>query len=125
MGGPSRASYLAAQKRKAARLAAMRTRDGVVDLAEWRAALPSVAAIQRLLGPSPWLVEARLAPAADVGFVLRVTLLWDAEEARLCLPTTVNDVPVQVVVRNARTQGAAEVSRGAPTSRPGGDGSSR
>lgn len=122
MGGPSRESYLAAQKRKAARLAAMRTRGGVVGLAEWRAALPCVAAIERLLHGPPWLLAVRLAPAGDVGFELRVTLLWDAEEARMCLPKSVNDVPVHVVVRNARTGGAAEVPCGAQTPRPGGDG---
>lgn len=125
MGGPSRESYLAAQKRKEARLAAMRTRGGVVDLAEWRAALPCVAAIERLLNGAPWLVHARLAPAADVGIELRVTLLWHAEEARMCLPRAVNDVPVRVVVRNARTGGAVEVPHGAQTPRPSGDGAFR
>jgi hypothetical protein len=112
MGGPSRASYLAAEKRKAARRAAMRTRDGVVDLAEWRAALPCVAAIERLLQGSLWFLGARIAPADDVGFELRVTLLQDSEQARMCLPTAVNDVPVRVAVRNPSSGGSAKAPPG-------------
>ncbi|BDG02876.1 hypothetical protein [Anaeromyxobacter oryzae] len=96
MGRPSRESYLAAEKRRRA----LRTRDGIVDLAEWRAALPAVAGLERLLHDPPWLEGVRLAPAAKVGFELRVTILSDSAEARACLPTAVNEVPVRVIVRN-------------------------
>jgi hypothetical protein len=44
MGGPSRAGYREAEKRRRARRDALRTRGGVVDLAEWRAALRTVTA---------------------------------------------------------------------------------
>jgi hypothetical protein len=100
MGGPSRESYLAAKARQQARLDALRTRAGVVDLAEWRTALRTVAALERLLHDPPWLLGVRLAPADDVGFELRVTLLWDSPQARMCLPRAIDDVPVRVRVRN-------------------------
>jgi hypothetical protein len=100
MGGPSRESYLAAQKRKQERLDALRTRGGVVDLAEWRKALRTVDGLERLLHAPPWLGAVRLAAAPDVGFELRVTLLWDSAQARMCLPRSVDDVPVRVLVLN-------------------------
>jgi hypothetical protein len=77
MGGPSRAGYREAEKRSRARRDALRTRDGVVDLTEWRAALRTVVAVEGLLHGPPWLKSVQLAPAADVGFELRVTMLWD------------------------------------------------
>jgi hypothetical protein len=76
MGGPSRAGYREAEKRRRAQRDALRTRGGVVDLAEWRAALRTVAAVEGLLHEPPWLKSVQLAPAADVGFELRVTMLW-------------------------------------------------
>jgi hypothetical protein len=100
MGGPSRESYLAAKKRRQERLDALCTRGGIVDLAEWRKALGIVGALERLLHDPPWLLGVRLAAADEVGFELRVTLLWDSPEARMCLPSAVNDVPVRIVVRN-------------------------
>ena len=100
MGGPSRESYLAARARLQARLDTLRTRDGVVALAEWRSALPTVAGLEKLLQGPPWLLHVRLAPAPDVGFELRVTMLWDSPRGRMCLPSAVDDVPVRVVVRN-------------------------
>jgi hypothetical protein len=100
MGGPSRESYLAAQKRKQERLDALRTRDGVVDLAEWRSALRAAAGLQNLLHDPPWLGGVRLAPAPEVGFELRVTMLWESHQARMCLPSSVDDVPVRVMVLN-------------------------
>jgi hypothetical protein len=63
-------------------------------------ALRSVAVIEGLLHEPPWLKSVQLAPAADVGFELRVTMLWDSAEARMCLPASVDGVPVRVVVRN-------------------------
>jgi len=100
MGGPSRESYLAAQERKRQRLAALRTREGVVDLAEWRKALRAGAALEGLLHEPPWLLRIRLAPAPEAGFELRVELLWDAPQARMCLPCSIDDIPVKVVVLN-------------------------
>lgn len=100
MGGPSRESYLAAKKRKQERLDALRTRGGVVDLAEWRKALRTVAGLTGLLQNPPWLGAVRLAAAEEVGFELHVTLLWDSPQARMCLPCSVDDVPVRVLVLN-------------------------
>jgi hypothetical protein len=100
MGGPSRAGSREAEKRRRARRDALRTRDGVVDLAEWRAALRTVSAVEGLLHAPPWLKSVQLAPAADVGFELRVTMLWDSADARMCLPASVDGVPVRVLVRN-------------------------
>jgi hypothetical protein len=100
MGGPSRAGYREAEKRRRARRDALRTRGGVVDLAEWCAALRTVAAVEGLLHEPPWLKSVQLAPAAEVGFELRVTMLWDSAEARMCLPASVDGVPVRVLVRN-------------------------
>jgi hypothetical protein len=108
MGGPSRESYLAAKKRQQERLDALRTRGGVVDLAEWRKKLGAVACLERLLHDPPWLLSVRLAAAGEVGFELQVTLLWDSPQARMCLPTAVNDVPVRIVVRNAGAKRARE-----------------
>jgi hypothetical protein len=48
----------------------VRTRDGVVDLAEWRAARRAVTGLLGLLHDPPWLADVRLAPAADVGLEL-------------------------------------------------------
>ncbi len=97
MGGPSRESYLAAKKRRQERLDALRTRGGVVDLAEWRKALGAASGLERLLHDPPWLLSVRLTTAEDVGFELRVTLLWDSPQARMCLPTAVDEVPVRVL----------------------------
>ncbi len=101
MGGRNRESNLAAQKRRQERLDALRTRGGVVDLVEWRIALRAVAGLERLLCDPPWLLGVRLAPAREVGFELVVTLLRDTQQARMCLPSHVNEIPVRIVVRNA------------------------
>ncbi len=100
MVGPSRESVLAAQKRLQERRDALRTRDGVVDLEEWRAARRAVAGLVALLRDPPWLVGVRLAPAEDVGVEVRVTMLWDSPEGRLRLPASLDDIPVRVVVLN-------------------------
>lgn len=100
MGGPSRRSHLAAQVRERRRLAALRTRHGVVDLAEWRKARRAAAALEGLLHEPPWLLEVRLVPAATAGLELRVVLLRDSPAARLSLPRSIDDVPVRIVVRN-------------------------
>jgi hypothetical protein len=100
MGGPSRAGYLEAEKRRRAQRDALRTRGGVVDLADWRAALRTGAAFEGLLHEPPWLKSVQLAPAADVGFELRGTMLWDSAKARMCLPASVDGVPVRVLVQN-------------------------
>jgi hypothetical protein len=101
MGGPSRESYRRAEERKQARLAALRTRDGVVDLAEWRKVLPVQAWLEGHVGDFPAVLRVRLAPAPHVGFVVRVVLVTDSEAVRMALPTAVDDVPVEVVVLNA------------------------
>jgi hypothetical protein len=101
MGGPSRESYLAAKKRRQERLDALRTRGGLVDLAEWRKALGTASGLERLLHDPPWLLNVRLAAADDVGFELLITLLWDSPQARMCLPKAVDDVPVKILVRNS------------------------
>ena len=73
MGGPSRESYLAHLERQRAKLDALRTREGVVDLAEWKALEPKVRAwAERFLAGEPWFLGVRLAPAPDVGFVIVV-----------------------------------------------------
>lgn len=50
MGGPNREAYLADKTRKEARRAALRTRDGVVAMDEWRDALESKRCLETLLG---------------------------------------------------------------------------
>jgi hypothetical protein len=100
MGGPSRESYRAAEAARQKRLDAMRTRDGVVDLAEWRAALPAMEFVRSTFGRFPLLLDVRLLPSRSVGFEVVVTLARDAREIRVCLPRAVNDVPVRIVVRN-------------------------
>ncbi len=103
MGGPSLESYRAAKAREEQRLAAMRTRDGVVDLSEWRAALSAVEFLRSTHGQVPAVLGIRLRVARDVGFELEVTLVRDDEMLRRCLPNSVNYVPVRIVVRNPAT----------------------
>lgn len=97
MGGPSLESHRAAEKRRQERRAALRTRDGVVDLSEWRQALGAVRALHRLLGCPDWFLGARVAVAGDVGLEIRVLVYANAPPC--CVPTVVNDVPVRVVIR--------------------------
>jgi hypothetical protein len=78
----------------------MRTRCGVVDLAEWRAALRAVEFLRSLYGRLPLVIDARLRPASTVGFELVVTLVREDRQVRVSLPRAVNDVPVRIVVRN-------------------------
>lgn len=78
----------------------MRTRDGVVDLAEWRAALPAVEFLRSAHGHHPLLLDVRLVPSGTVGFELELILAREAPEIRMCLPRAVNDIPVRVVVLN-------------------------
>ncbi len=107
MGGPSRESYLAAAEAKRRRLEAMRTRDGIVDLAEWRAAARTVRWAEATFGTVPSFLGARIAVAASVGFELHLVLLRNDPQLRLCLPSCVNDIPVVVDVRNAtRSRGS-------------------
>jgi hypothetical protein len=82
------------------RLAAMRTRDGVVDLAEWRAALRAAEFLRMTHGALPLLLEVRLVTAREVGFEVVVRLVRDDTMLRRCLPRSVNDVPVRVEVLN-------------------------
>ena len=97
MGGPSLESHRAAERRRQERRAALRTRDGVVDLTEWRQALGAVRALHELLGCPDWFLGARVAVAEDVGPEIRVVVYANAP--RCCMPTVVDDVPVRVVVR--------------------------
>jgi hypothetical protein len=111
MDGPSRESYLAARKRRQERRDALRTRDGVVDLAEWRTARRAVTGLLGLLDGPPWLLDVRLAPAADVGLEPRVTMLWDDAQGRMCLRTSVDEIPVRVIVRNPDARCAGRPSQ--------------
>lgn len=104
MGGPNRESYLAAQKRAQERRDGLRTRGGVVDLAEWRVALKAARAFRKTYGGAPWFLEARIAPAPDVGFELLVILVTNLPEGYV-LPTAVSEVPVRAIVRNPGMRG--------------------
>jgi hypothetical protein len=94
-------ALLEAEAAREQRRATLRTRDGVVDLAEWRVARKAAAALDELLGHPAWLLEARVVPASELGFELRVTVLIDDPVVLACLPTWVNDVPLRVTARNA------------------------
>jgi hypothetical protein len=100
MGGPSVESYRAAEAARKKRLAAMRTRDGVVDLAEWRDARRAAEFLESTHGRLPLLLAIRLLASRSVGFELEVTLVRDDPSVRVCIPSAVNDVPVRIVVRN-------------------------
>lgn len=100
MGGPSLESYRAAEAARKKRLAAMRTRGGIVDLAEWRAARRTAEFLQATHERLPLLLGIRVVVSRDVGFELEVTLVWDDPTVRVCLPSAVDDIPVRVVVRN-------------------------
>ncbi len=100
MGGPSLESYRAADAARKKRLAAMRTRDGVVDLAEGRAARRAAEFLKSTYGGLTLLLGIRAVVSKGVGFELEVTLVQDDPSIRICLPTAVNDVPVRVLVRN-------------------------
>jgi hypothetical protein len=100
MGGPTRESYKAAAEVRAKRRAALRSRPGVVDLCEWRSARDALRALDRFVTWSDWVLSTSVVPGADGTLELRVTLLRDSREVRMCLPSAVNEVPVQVVVRN-------------------------
>jgi hypothetical protein len=82
------------------RLAAMRTRDGVVDLAELREARRTAEFLRSSVGKLPLFHDVRVVLAAEDGFELEVSLLRESRQVRVCLPSSVNDVPVRVVVRN-------------------------
>lgn len=101
MGRPTREAYLAYKARRVARRAVLRTRDGIVALDEWREALKAKQGLENLLGNPEWLLGIRVAPSPTVGFQLVVTLMWDSAQARMCLPSAVNDVDVVEEVRNA------------------------
>lgn len=102
--GPSVEAYRAAAAAEAEalrrRIAALRTRDGVVDLAELREALRTADFLRATCGRLPLLIGVRVVVAAEVGIELEVTIARDDDLTRRCLPTRVNDVPVRVVVRS-------------------------
>lgn len=100
MGGPTLESYRAAEAAWEARRAAMRTRDGVVDLEEWREAMNAAHWVAKAFRDVPWFLRVRPAPAGTVGFELELTILQHDTAALMCLPSRVNDIPVRVVVRN-------------------------
>jgi hypothetical protein len=101
MGGPSREAYLADKARQEARRAALRTRDGVVALDEWRDALEAKQCLEKLLGCPDWLLGIRVTPSPTVGVQLVVTFLWDSAQGHMCVPSAVDDVEVRVELRNA------------------------
>jgi hypothetical protein len=111
MGGPSRESWLRSEEARKKRLKAMRTRAGVVDLAEWRAALRAAEFLRSTHGGLPMVLDVRLLTASEVGFEVVVKLVRDDVMLRRCLPRSVNDVPVRVEVVNP---GAGERSVSAP-----------
>jgi hypothetical protein len=88
--------YRRAQQAKAERRSRLRTRDGVVDLAEWREALRAERFARETFGGAPWVASIRAAPAEDVGIVIEIVLLQDAPLHRRCLSSEVNEVPVRV-----------------------------
>ncbi len=100
MGGPTRESCKAAEKARARRRAALRSSPGLVDLREWRAARDALRALDRFVAWSSWVLSTSVVPGADGKLELRVTLLQDSREVRMCLPSAVNEIPVQIVVRN-------------------------
>ena len=97
MGGPSAAAYRAAEEARRKRRDALRTRDGVVDLAEWRAAVRSARFLEKQLAGSHAVVCVRPAAAATVGFELRGTLWW--RDPDYPGPTAVDEIPVRYRVR--------------------------
>lgn len=109
MGGPSRESWLKAEEARKKRLAALRTRDGVVDLGEWRTALRAAEFLRLTHGAVPLLLDVRLVVARDAGFEVVVRLVREDTMLRRCLPRSVNDVPVRVEVTNPGS-GAGPVS---------------
>lgn len=117
MGGPSRESYLAAEKRRKERRDALRTRDGVIDLAELRAAQKAADFLRTTHGQAPFLLGVRVVVAPEVGFEIEVILARDDRRLRVCLPSSVNEIPVRVVVRNA-DRSAAPVSAPSLPSEP-------
>lgn len=119
MGGPSLESSRAAEEARRNRLASLRTRDGVVDLDEWRAALRAAKFLQSLHGRLPVLLGIRVLVSRSVGFELEVTIVRDDPMVRRCIPTAVNDVPVRVVARNPghSSPSPSESSRPAPADR--------
>jgi hypothetical protein len=100
MGGPSRESWLRSEEARKRRIAALRTRDGVVDLAELRAAQKAAEFLRTTLGQFSLVLGVRVVVAAEVGFELVVTLARDDRRVRVCLPSAVNDIPVRIEVRN-------------------------
>lgn len=101
MGGPGPESYRAETQRREERRAALRTRGGVVDLAEWRAAVRAAEGLVRFLQDPPWLGPVTVGVAADVGCEIRVTLLSDSRMARVYLPIAFNEVPVRILDAHA------------------------
>jgi hypothetical protein len=100
MGGPNAESYRKMREAQAARRAALRTRDGVVDLSEYRDARKAAQALRGMLHEPTWLLGVSVVVAAEVGLEIIVDILREDEMLRRCLPSSVNEVPVRVVVRN-------------------------
>ncbi|HET9553235.1 MAG TPA: hypothetical protein VFP50_09730 [Anaeromyxobacteraceae bacterium] len=101
MGGPNVEAYRRAAEQERRRIAALRTRDGVIDLAELRAARVAADFLRGTYGRLPLLVGIRVVLAAQVGFELEVAIAREDHLTRVGLPTAVNHVPVRVVVRQA------------------------
>jgi hypothetical protein len=100
MGGPSAESWRKSEEARLLRRAALRTRYGVVDLSEYRGAVQAAQVLRGMLHEPPWLLGVSAVVAADVGLEIVVTILREHEMLRRCLPSSVNDVPVRVVVKN-------------------------
>jgi hypothetical protein len=115
MGGPSRESYLKAKEAQKNRLAALRTRRGVVDLGEWRKAAPVACALEGMLHEPPWLLAVRLVVAEKVGFEIHAEVLWDAPQARMCLPQRDERHPGPREGAEPRTRVAASPRRPCPS----------
>ncbi|HYG66017.1 MAG TPA: hypothetical protein VD838_00110 [Anaeromyxobacteraceae bacterium] len=102
MGGPSRESYLQAEAAKRERIAAKRTRDGVVDLAEWRHAVKMARHLVEHFGNAPWLLEVRVAEGEIEWLELHVITTRELEWPDRPGITALDDLPIRFISRNPK-----------------------
>lgn len=107
MGGPTAGSYRASEEARQRRLAARRTRDGVVDLAEWRHAWRAARGLRVLLCDPPWLLDARVAVTRPVGLEIVMRVTRADRDVLVCIPSSMDDVPVRVVAASRGRAGPA------------------
>jgi hypothetical protein len=92
----NREAYQRAEEARAERRRRLRTRDGVVDLSEWREAKRAERFARETFGGISWVSSICVALAEDVGFAMEVVLVQDSPTFRRCLPSAVNEIPVRV-----------------------------